>query len=383
MRTRDYSNMHVGEGGLNDPEKFQAALDSIDVETVAVVKAIVREEVKAINDAQVMHIEEATSNTNKSRDIEGVLLQGEIVPDRYLSITQKGRTIRSGHRGDRVDIEAVNGNFYYNVSIVGGVEDTIPFGAGQKFVIRFADNAAENKEYGLDGASNLYAMPLKQNRYTNVFNEVLSTYTPGSRRGLERLKNLPFCNDVPSISDIRNNTIKPLPGMRSFAANKTPQEIDDEYADSLRERLGLTEDEEFPKQSQLEAIAKKEPKIFEDANTDARSTGDRANLTITKDGIAMAMPQSKSRMTMTDGGIALKGKVDTDSKLQKPMDPIGISSVENPMDLMPAGNVMICHNKKNPSIEELITLGLISVRLIVTTIQMGKIMRDIIKVKQG
>jgi len=349
---------------------------------VTYVKEMVRNEVRQQSDATIMMTEEATTSVKKPKFVEANILLEETVPAAFLGPLEKKKRVFTGHRSNVIDLLSTNGKRYYNVSVMGEPESNTPYGAGSKFLIYFSDNAQADDIYGLNAQSNLFCVPIKENRLENAFNEVLSTYTPGSNAGLEKLKTLPFCRDVPSADDASKSITPVTDQMRVFSSTRTPEEQQQEFNRRLKEGLGLREDDDLPPSDQLVEILREQPELFDKAKKGASNNEDRPSVVLTKEGMVMAHPRGAARMSMSEVGFAIKGRFDMAEKPQLPMDPIGVGSVELPLDILPQGNVMIPHPKKLPALDELLTFGVTIVRMVSAIKTIGTIIKGLAEIQE-
>ena len=167
-----------------------------------------------------------------------------------------------------------------------------------------------------------------------------------------------------------------------MAPQRTAKEIEDAYVKSLKFELGIAEEDPLPSEEELEQIFKQYPNLVDKARKEGQGVGDRPSLTITKEGIALALPNAKTRISMAEKGMSVQGKVDNEQNPQEPMNPVGIGSVPMPMDLLPQGNVMVPHPKRLPAIDDILTMGVMVTRFVKTIKSMGKIIKSMQDLKE-
>ena len=332
----------------------------------AMVKEMVKQEVKQQNEAtQMLTDDMANDKHKKGRYVTCELLMENTVPPRYLPTNKKKEIIPTGHRQDFVDvIDRSSNTRFYNVSVSDSPENSIPYGPGQQFVIYFKNQDDIAGDHGLGGVSDLLAYPIKRNRIQYAFNEFLSTYTPGSKKGFERLQSLPFCREVPTLDDVMKKRTPVTGQMRVFSTTKSPLEMREEFDGRLRDKLGLSDDEPLPTPEEQDLLFQQNPELLDEIYKDMNSNTDRPSILIGNDGIVIGDPTGAGRMRLTNVGTEFKGRVDMAQKPQQPMDPIGVGSTELPLDLLPQGNVLIPHPKKLPALDELLTAGVMIYRLV-------------------
>ena len=304
----------------------------------------------AIKESAKQSVANSLSNHSTDRIMATLLSKTENVPSEFLdkSTKQSGIDVKAGHRGDRVDLIAINGTLLYGTKLDMPEYAATGFPYEQMFEVSLYGLKSDqmSDSYGLNGKSQFTAKPVS---HTN------KKVIPVKHRS-------PSQAAVSKMIQDTKSPVNPTTGTQcSLSSNKL----------SLREALEM---QKMPKVGRVTFIAPPaggDPASIQNASTSESPTftvdGNKSELK-NIDGTALQISGGKVR---TFGDVS-----NSSANVDQPQQFTGIQTKRNPVDdIVPRSNVLMPNLKRIPDLDDIISLVVNSVKLYKLAINISKLIK--------